>query len=119
MLIVDVCFWKFEGSEANPDSYGEVIHLPKPDMFVAAPKMRRMAEGIETTAHDETAPVPAANQVEHSACLRFGFYPLLDRGKGRIDDVQVRKLISIKLFCDLGESFLRVFVAHVIKCFQR
>jgi hypothetical protein len=47
MLIVDVCFWKFEGSSANPDSHGEVIHLPKPDMFVAAPKMRRRAEGIE------------------------------------------------------------------------
>ena len=47
MLIVDVCFWKFEGSSANPDSYGEVIHLPKPDMFVAAPKMRSRAEGIE------------------------------------------------------------------------
>jgi len=74
---------------------------------------------IETTAHNESATVPAASQVEHSVCLRFGFYPLLDRGKGRIDDVQVRKLISIELFCDVAESFLRVVVAHVIKCVQR
>ena len=48
MLIVDVCFWMFEGSSSNPDSYGEVIHLPKPDMFVAAP-MRRTVEGIGPT----------------------------------------------------------------------
>ncbi len=51
--------------------------------------------------------------------MRFGFYPLLDRGKGRIDDVQLRKLISIELFCDVAEGFLRVVVAHVIKCAQR
>ena len=78
-----------------------------------------LLHGVDRVAADVAAAIPAANQVEHSVRLRFGFYPLLDRGKGRIDDVQVGKLMSIELFCDVAESFLRVFVAHVIKCAQR
>src|SRR5580658_7882292 len=68
------------GQKLAPE--GDQIRLP-----LLEPTLRGVV--VETASDNERATVSFAYQLEHSQRTRVGLDPLLDRGDGRVDNVQI------------------------------
>src|ERR1700732_2216173 len=86
------------GQELAPK--GDQIRLPLPK-----PALRSVV--VETAGDDERAAVSFAYQLEHPQRARVGFDPLLDRGDGRVDNVQIGERAPVEFFGDAAEGLLR------------